>query len=495
MKKVEHLIRVVYVSRSLISADLLPGAIRNILSVAAARNRADAITGVLAAVGTLFIQLIEGPEDAIDRLLADIGNDARHTDLKVLLRRVIKARLFPDWTMAGVERADFSGLTTARFQKRVGRLAAAPDARASDFFRLLCSPGLAELATHYADRGEFAANVVFASPRGIWSAALLQNLASAVPTRIGRTTLRHPGTAQRMTLVEYADMPLQDAQRVRAFALTGEELTCALAGVLVDDPALVVLLLSTSDLAEFPRSIAPLFSDPNSWASRATILLVGNAPEKALESMAAEVRRLVSSSVVPLAAQLRDATTIWSACRALLARLAPHERIPETFHARVEIVVPKKPASLKEPSVPAKSFVPAALPPRVDPFAALLGAVEGSLFARIVDTATGHTLLPAQEAADMAAPAASNEEAHFIRALWATPRHLDGAGARDDVVLTTSSHLEVFRPLVGEGSFCVALAVSRDGDQMASVRMKLAEFVALRSPELLAALPRRASDR
>ena len=71
----------------------------DILDQARAGNARDHITGVLTSVGGFFVQIIEGPEPAIDRLLTRLNRDVRHTELEVLERRVVGERMFGDWDM------------------------------------------------------------------------------------------------------------------------------------------------------------------------------------------------------------------------------------------------------------------------------------------------------------------------------------------------------------------------------------------------------------
>lgn len=47
----------------------------------------------------MYIQLIEGPDDAIDDLFARISADDRHTEIKLEVAEPIKERMFPEWEM------------------------------------------------------------------------------------------------------------------------------------------------------------------------------------------------------------------------------------------------------------------------------------------------------------------------------------------------------------------------------------------------------------
>ncbi|MBB5049493.1 hypothetical protein HNR60_004271 [Rhodopseudomonas rhenobacensis] len=62
-------------------------------------NARDDITGALICRADLYLQLLEGPQAAVDATFARISDDHRHLDLRLLSRREVTKRLFPDWTM------------------------------------------------------------------------------------------------------------------------------------------------------------------------------------------------------------------------------------------------------------------------------------------------------------------------------------------------------------------------------------------------------------
>ena len=70
-----------------------------ILLSARRNNPRDGITGALICRHDLYLQLIEGPEESIDALLARIMKDDRHNDVRVLLSTEVDQRLFPEWAM------------------------------------------------------------------------------------------------------------------------------------------------------------------------------------------------------------------------------------------------------------------------------------------------------------------------------------------------------------------------------------------------------------
>ena len=71
-----------------------------ILAESGRNNARDGLTGALAAHEGRFIQVIEGPGDAIDGLLRRLATDPRHKDVVIFGRDAAEQRLFGDWVMA-----------------------------------------------------------------------------------------------------------------------------------------------------------------------------------------------------------------------------------------------------------------------------------------------------------------------------------------------------------------------------------------------------------
>lgn len=71
-----------------------------ILKVSRRNNRRDAISGLLYFDGTRFLQVLEGPESAVEAAYARIRADDRHRGTVVMLRRPIDQREFGAWAMA-----------------------------------------------------------------------------------------------------------------------------------------------------------------------------------------------------------------------------------------------------------------------------------------------------------------------------------------------------------------------------------------------------------
>lgn len=90
------LTQLIYASRPFGFDDL---ALTGILASARRNNIRDAITGALICREDLFVQLLEGDGEKIDKAFARIRRDDRHTDVRLLWTGAADARLFPEWAM------------------------------------------------------------------------------------------------------------------------------------------------------------------------------------------------------------------------------------------------------------------------------------------------------------------------------------------------------------------------------------------------------------
>lgn len=105
---------VVYSSRA--TAPLDDGALRELLEQSRTSNAERDVTGMLLYRNGRFIQILEGPEQAVRDTMAKIERDPRHDHLRVLIDEFIDERNFAEWTMG------FEPITT-------------PDAEAPEGFR------------------------------------------------------------------------------------------------------------------------------------------------------------------------------------------------------------------------------------------------------------------------------------------------------------------------------------------------------------------------
>jgi hypothetical protein len=95
-----HLVYISYASRALREADLL-----DILSTSRINNKKAGITGMLVYLRERFIQVLEGDNEAVNRIYKDIKEDPRHHKVTTVLEGNSEQRIFKDWSM-GFKRID-----------------------------------------------------------------------------------------------------------------------------------------------------------------------------------------------------------------------------------------------------------------------------------------------------------------------------------------------------------------------------------------------------
>lgn len=97
------LIRLLYASRA--AEPLTPEMIESILARSREHNPALGITGILCWSGDIFMQVLEGGREAVNRLYNEIVRDPRHRDVTLLYYQEISERHFAGWTMGQVNLA------------------------------------------------------------------------------------------------------------------------------------------------------------------------------------------------------------------------------------------------------------------------------------------------------------------------------------------------------------------------------------------------------
>jgi hypothetical protein len=91
------MLSIVYSSTA--TVDFTDADLVGLLVVSRNNNDFDQITGVLAFREGRFLQLLEGPMDAVRARMRIIERDPRHKNVTILLQEVTQTRQFPDWTM------------------------------------------------------------------------------------------------------------------------------------------------------------------------------------------------------------------------------------------------------------------------------------------------------------------------------------------------------------------------------------------------------------
>jgi hypothetical protein len=93
-----QLFRIAYISAASKSFD--PAELREMRKESNARNKKAGITGMLLYKDGQFMQVFEGPGEAVTITFSRISKDPRHHDIKVLLQGADQERRFPGWSMA-----------------------------------------------------------------------------------------------------------------------------------------------------------------------------------------------------------------------------------------------------------------------------------------------------------------------------------------------------------------------------------------------------------
>jgi hypothetical protein len=91
--------------------------LRQLLQSARANNQQEGLTGVLLHADGNFMQYIEGPPEALQRVYAIIRADRKHHGLMELFFEQVSARAFSGWTMAyaPVHKAEIARLSKANW--------------------------------------------------------------------------------------------------------------------------------------------------------------------------------------------------------------------------------------------------------------------------------------------------------------------------------------------------------------------------------------------
>lgn len=96
----ETVFRLIYRSKSLISAERLDQELGSILRAARHKNADRGITGALLLYDDWFAQTLEGEEGEVRALYAVIEKDKRHGSVQLREESITTSRVFSRWAMA-----------------------------------------------------------------------------------------------------------------------------------------------------------------------------------------------------------------------------------------------------------------------------------------------------------------------------------------------------------------------------------------------------------
>lgn len=117
MSEAASFLQIAYASRNLVPGEHMQQEIESILALSRMRNATWGVTGALLFSADSFVQVLEGPEDAVETLFEKIQLDPRHAEVVVLQASAVQDRGFAQWSMAYAGRHDdlrFADLCSAR---------------------------------------------------------------------------------------------------------------------------------------------------------------------------------------------------------------------------------------------------------------------------------------------------------------------------------------------------------------------------------------------
>lgn len=514
------MLRIVYDSRAIESADgpATAADLRDIRSAAAEFNQAHGISGLLIVANGHFLQVLEGPQAATDKLFERISQDTRHRDVALLSRIEIHARSFGTWSMGLVERVEAEALTIARFALLRDRLARDPEVDAADFCRLLLAPSVNKarsLRVPTRLHREPVPTAAFVSPSGLWSAAMLQHVSSTTMRRTGRTSVFDPDDPARRTLIEYIDVEQRGTGPLRVLSLAVEPAAFGSVAPLMEQLSLLVFTMASSDVEAFTSYVGSWLNVPQVLAAAPRVLVLAGLPKdrcgQMLETLAAGTTLTIDFACV----RLSDSAAVWAAAQKPLeglraarssvaeARLwasnTQYETLPGKFDPaparhraatlfpvrRLEGFKAAEPVAYSPATTPAavsavaleatvaRSTVIAEAVAKAGSLQKLLG-LEGAVSVSLIDADRREVLLTLDRPGT--APH-SLDDMHFL----SLKRNLITSVARDesieDIAVTTRLRLDIYRALPRRPHLFLAVKLDREHAQLAVARLRLQDIV------------------
>ncbi len=92
--------QVIYISQA--TRSIPPDELNDLVAIASRNNRQRGVTGALLYIENSFIQVLEGENKAITRLVETIGLDKRHENMRIVSDQKLPFRHFEEWSMASV---------------------------------------------------------------------------------------------------------------------------------------------------------------------------------------------------------------------------------------------------------------------------------------------------------------------------------------------------------------------------------------------------------
>jgi hypothetical protein len=138
------MVQIVYASAA--SETFTADALDDLLTKARIRNSLYEVTGMLLYHSGSFLQVLEGPTDAVKLIFSSIERDPRHKDTKVLHSHPVDRREFKDWSMGYLDVSLLLRTTPGRIDYRTALLKLPDASTAAKRYLRLFHQGLCRLA-------------------------------------------------------------------------------------------------------------------------------------------------------------------------------------------------------------------------------------------------------------------------------------------------------------------------------------------------------------
>jgi Sensors of blue-light using FAD len=497
------LMRLAYTSRSNATPAQREAQARAIAERASEHNAQHGITGLLALVSGRYLQILEGPANAVEALFARIRADTRHSEVSLLLCAPIEATMFADWSMGLIDRTEAADVTTARAVAIQQRLADDHEISATDFLRWMFAPSANPPTERSIKRQDSVTRIAFASPGGVWNAAVLQHLASDKHVRVGRSQVADARTPESRALLEYADLDIDHVGSVRALSMSRDPATCPLMAPMLEGLSLLVFLLGPSEFDQFTAYFCSWIRLPQIQAAQPRLLLLTSLSAERSQSVMEMIRAHTQLPASAVRVKLSEPDSVWAAtCKSLPDVEAP----AEAKTARDTSPVRPSPASTPTPTpTPASARTPAPTAVAVagavvapvspssrkrKPVADKLGplrvalaesacledllAIEGASEAAVLWVPTAAVLL-FKSSTDLGNEAQMQGHAQFLQAKHKLVQKLLANDQEEEIIVVTRDRLHLFRCLAAQPSAVLAVTLNRNQAQLGAAKLRLQE--------------------
>lgn len=439
------------------------------------------VSGQLVFVNGYYLGLIDGPTRATNALLRQIQADKRLQSNTLLLRAKVNRPTFHGWSGALVDRTEAPAQTGGRLDRLKQRLISDPRSHAVDYFRLICSPNPGGFEPTSSDTRAVTKRVLFAGPSVLWGATALQKIATKAAVPTGRTTIEELTEPYKKTLVEYVD--LIDPQRgpIRLTYTHDGADGVGSPGVfsLLDGVDVLVLFALSSDLDRLAGCIEKWVSAPSIQAAQPQVMIASSLSADRIMSVLQNVEGIATANIACVKLGLNDAGAVLQEVFDQLDARFSSERPAPTIEQDASGWMPEP--LLDEPQVAASEAAVSAATRELQKalvavrFTERWSQIEGLVHAAALRTEPAMVLSSSADGAQLRA--ASVAHADWLSLVSDVMRSLSPGDHTEDIMLTTDSHIYLFRALPFDHIHWLAVTLNRQDTNGGVARLLLTDIV------------------